>query len=315
MAPAGPAPSELLSGPDLGGGYLHQLSVDRLDASTTFTHHAQDGGLDAGGPPIGDLAPFGFVHPAAPCMFGGPRCWHRRYLLPLAEAARVRFAYQRFRLVLATMLAQAYGRAPVGFDAALTEVVRKVAGPLREEGIEWYVAGSGALRLLGAPAVPHDIDLGVARPGVARIGELLAEYLIEPVAPTDWPPSRLVRAARAFVGTPRDGARVEWSVPLEPGGARPLEEFTGTPGVARTVPVPFGGQELRVSRPEYSLVRAAVRRRPALEQAALAAIQSVGLDAELLETLLARSPVEPGDRAALCALARAGPGSSRAAPS
>ena len=237
-------------------------------------------------------------------MFGGPRCWHRRYLLPLSEAARVRFAYQRFRLVLPTMLAQATGRAPVGFDEALTEVVRRVAGPLRQEGLEWYIAGSGSLRLLGAPAVPHDIDLGVARPAVDRLGELLADYLIEPVAPTDWSPARLVRAGRAFVGTPRAGARVEWSVPLETGKLLPLDEFSGSPGVARTVPVRFAGETLRVSRPEYGLVRAVVRRRPELEQAAVAAIRSQGLDEELLDALLARSPLAPGDRSAVRARVR-----------
>ncbi len=306
MADRPPSPSEMISGPDLGGGYLHQLSIDRRDDVTTFTHHAQEGGQDAGGPPVGALDVLGFVHPPVACMFGGPRCWHRRYLLPFAATPRVRFAYQRSRFVLETMLRQAWDLEPVPFEAALGELRQRIAAPLRDEGIEWYVAGSGAVKLAGGGGEPHDIDLGVGRAGVDRLGSLLAEYLIEPVAPTDGPAGAIRLGGRAFVGTPRQGARVEWSVPIESREPPRWEELVGVPGVTRTLEVGLGGGEtVRISRPEYALVRAAGRGRPGAVDAALRAVRQVGPDHELLETLLDRSPLGPDERRALRARAAA----------
>ncbi len=299
MAAGPPAPSEMISGPDLGGGYLHQLSIDRRDGTTTFTHHAQEGGQDAGGPPLGELDLLGFAHPATPCMFGGPRCWHRRYLLPFAATPRVRFAYQRHRFVLETMLRQALAMEPVPFEPALRELVGRLAGPMRAAGIPWYVAGSGAVRLLGGGGEPHDLDVGTTRAGVDRLGELLAEYLIEPVAPTDRADGELVLGGRAFVGTPRSGARVEWSVPLEPRAPRPAEEFSGSAGVTRTLEVAFEGTSIAVSRPEYALVRAASRGRPGSVETALAALRRTGPDLELLQLLLERSSLESSARVAV----------------
>ncbi len=281
--------SELVSGPDLGGGFLHQLSIDRIGEGTTFTHHAQDGGQDAGGPPRGPLDPLGFVHPPAPCMFGGPRCWHRRYLLPFSELPKVRFAYQRHRFVLETMIAQTCGDVPVPIGPAVRELVARVGPRLTDEGVPWFVGGSTAAWLLGAKIEPHDIDLATTRPGVDRVGELLAEYLIEPVAPTDWIPDRLVRGARAFVGTPKEGARVEWSVPLEPTPADEGSEFGGRPTSVRTLEVEVSGVRLRVSRPEYGLVRAAERGREKVVPTWAELTRRVGPDLPLLEALFLRS--------------------------
>jgi len=300
MVAVPPSPSEMVSGPDLGGGYLHQLSIDRRDGTTTFTHHAQEGGQDAAGPPVGPLDALGFVHPPLPCMFGGPRCWHRRYLLPFAALPKVRFAYQRHRFVLDTMLRQAHGLQPVPFDDALGELLQRISEPLLKDGIEWYVGGSGAVRLLAGVGAPNDLDIGTSRAGVDRLGELLAEYLIEPVAPTDGAGGRLVVGGRAFVGSPRAGARVEWAVPLEPREPLPWEEFVGVPGVTRTVVVPVAaGGTVRVSRPEYALVRAASRGRTAAVEAAVTAVRHVGVDHELIDALLARSGLSPSERAAV----------------
>ncbi len=291
--------SEMLSGPDLGAGFLHQLSVDRDGERTTFTFHAQDGGADANGPPLGPLDRFGSVHPPSPCMFGGPRCWHRRFLLPFTEAPAVRQAYNRYRFVLATVMEQEYRGRPAAFDAGVKEVVARLAGPLAAEGVEWYIGGSDAARLLGARVAPHDLDLGTTRAGVDRIAALLREYLTEPLAPTDWPVSGIVRGARAFVGTFQDGIRVEWSVPLEPSEPRPLEEWSGRPGVARLLPVVVGDTTVRVTRPEYALVRAAERGDRAGRTALADAVRRLGVDRELLEVLLERSSLPPAERAAV----------------
>jgi hypothetical protein len=277
----------MLSGPDLGAGYLHQLTIDRNETTTTFTYHAQDGGQDANGPPIGPLDVLGFVHPPAGCQFGGPRCWHRRFLVPFGETLKVRMAYNRFRFVLEAMLEQAHRGRPVALETAVTELVRRIDPTLRAEGIEWYIGGSAAARLLGAELTPRDVDLGTSRPGVDRIAELIPEYLIEPVGPTDWSGGRIVRGARAFVGTFRDGARVEWAVPLEPDGSAVAPEWAGDLRRVRTLEVDVGGTHVRVTRPEYGLVRAAERERSTAvaEYAKLA--RRLGPDPALLESLLA----------------------------
>ena len=290
-------PSEMLSGPDLGAGYLHQLSIDRDGERTTFTYHAQEGGADAAGPPKGPLDVFGYVHPGVPCQFGGPRCWHRRFLLPFAETARVRTAYNRSRFVLQTMIAQAYEGVAAEVGPALGEVVRRLAGPLAAEGVPWYLGGSAGAWLLGASVQPRDIDLGTSRAGVDRIAGLLREYLIEPVAPTDWPRSGIVHGARAFVGTFQSGARVEWAVPLEPGPPIRWAEWGGRPEEARTLPTSFEGTELKVTRPEYALVRAWEANAPGRAAALLDLVRRLGPDRELAVALLDRSRLATGARA------------------
>jgi len=282
-------PSELLSGPDLGAGYLHQLSLDRDGERTSVTFHAQDGGADANGPPKGPLDAFGFVHPPLPCMFGGPHCWHRRFLLPFTGIPRARQAYNRNRFVLEAMLVQAYDHGPVPLEAALDEVVPRVSDMLARDGIDWYVGGSTAAFLLGARVAPRDIDLGTTRAGVDRLGTLLGEFLIEPVAPTDWPTAGIVHAARAFVGTLQDGVRVEWAVPIEPRGPVPFDEWSGHVETVRTVEATFHGHVLRVSRPEYALVRAHEKRRIADAEAIAKVVRELGPDGVLLDALLARS--------------------------
>lgn len=281
--------SELLSGPDLGAGYLHQLSLDRDGERTSITYHAQDGGADANGPPKGPLDAFGFVHPSVPCMFGGPRCWHRRFLLPFTSIPRARQAYNRNRFVLQAMLDQEYDHVAVPVEAALDEIVPRISDMLARDRIAWYVGGSTAARLLGARVAPHDIDLGTTRAGVDRIGTLLGEFLIEPVAPTDWPGSGIVHAARAFVGTLSDGVRVEWAVPIEPRSPVPFDEWSGRVESVRTLEASFHGHPIRVSRPEYALVRAHERHRVEDAEAIAEVVRRLGPDGVLLDALLARS--------------------------
>jgi hypothetical protein len=288
--------SELLSGPDLGAGFLHQLSFDRDEDQTAITYHAQDGGADANGPPKGPLDAFGFVHPPNPCMFGGPRCWHRRFLLAFSDIPRARHTYNRNRFVLQAMVDQAYDRAPVAVEAALTEVVRRIAGPLAQDRIDWFVGGSAAAWLLGAKVAPGDVDLGTTRAGVDRIASLLTEFLIEPLAPTDWPRTGIVRGARAFVGTFAEGARVEWAVPIEPRAPGEFDEWSGKIETVRLLKRSFADHEIRVSRPEYALVRAAENGRAPESEAIAAVVREMGPDHELLDALLDRASLTPSAR-------------------
>lgn len=283
-------PSEMLSGPDLGAGFLHQLSTDRDGDRTTFTYHAQEGGQDANGPPKGSLDVLSFVHPPSACQFGGPRCWHRRFLLPFADTPKVRQCYNRNRFVLQTMIDQAYSGASVAVENALAEVVERLAKAGGGED-DWYVGGSTAAWVLGAAVAPNDIDIGTSRAGVDQLGTVLSDYLIEPVGTTDWPKAGIVRGARAFVGTFASGARVEWAVPLEPAADAPLSEWSPRPGVARLLSASFRGRSVRVSRPEYALVRAAEEKSVDRVGVIGELVARLGPDHELLGVLLDRSPL------------------------
>ncbi len=283
----------MLSGPDLGGGFLHQLSFETEAETSTFTFHAQDGGSDAGGPPAGPLDAFGYVHPPAPCMFGGPRCWHRRFRLELSEAPGVRAAYNRGRFVLEARLAQQYASAPVAIDAAVDEILARLSAVPELAAADWFFSGSTAAWLLGAPVAPGDVDLFVRRSGVDAVGTALRAYLVEPTATTDWPGLGIVRGARAFVGSFKAGALVEWAVPLEP--PRAIDAWGATPDGPRMVTAERGGRRLLVPRPEYTLVRDASRGRHERVRSFGPWLRQYGIDHELLEALLGRYRVGPDD--------------------
>jgi hypothetical protein len=196
------------------------------------------------------------------------------------------------------MVAQAFEGTAPAVDAGVEEVVRRLSDASAREEFAWYIGGSTAAYLLGAEVTPRDLDLGTTRAGVDRIADALAEYLIEPIAPTDWPGGRIVRAARAFVGTFRDGLRVEWAVPIEPREPRAFEEWSG-PGVARLTAAARGGRSIRVTRPEYALVRAVEKGQRSGGTAIARLLHRIGVDRPLLETLLERSRLAPEERAAL----------------
>lgn len=281
---------EMVSGPDLGGGYLHQLTVSPDSPTRRFTYHAQTGGADAGGPPAGPLEPFGFVHPESPCPFGGPRCWHREFEAPRAAGPQVRVSYNRMRFVLATLLEQEYsGRAPA-IRGALEELAQRL-GPPEEGGAHWwYIGGSTAAWLEGAKIAPRDIDLGVAPQGVPWVAEKLQEYLIEPLAHTTWARDRRMFAARAFVGSMREGARVEWgSSEDDPPDGAPFNEWSGDPRRVRTHRVSFEGRAWTVSRPEYAWVRALEKGREDPAARIREVVLALGPDLDLLQGLLDRS--------------------------
>ncbi len=294
-----PSSREMLSGPDLGGGYLHQLSRDRRDDGVRFTYHAQEGGPDAQGPPRGPLGPLGFALPETPCPFGGRYCWHREFALPESESASVRRAYNRWRFVSGLLLEQRYGSAPVPIEAALREISARVLGRLEEEGVPYWIGGSTAAYLQGVPVAPHGIALGTSRAGVDAIGAALGESLIEPVAPTRWD-GNLRHGARAFVGTLVDGVRVEWAAPsLAAPGVGGAREWSFAPDRVPTVTIERDGRRLRVSRLEFALVRAVERGDLARARAIAARLGPAATDRPLLDELLGDGRLEPRVRRAV----------------
>src|SRR5579859_5873733 len=142
-------PFELLSGPDLGGGFLFQLTLERSGPRPVVTVHAQEGGRDASGPPKGSPVPLGFARVRAPCGIGGGGCFHREFEVEESELPRARLAYNRLRFVLAPMLEQQYADAEVPTAAALAEVCERLATRFDGSGRRWYVGGSTAASLQG----------------------------------------------------------------------------------------------------------------------------------------------------------------------
>lgn len=214
--------SEMVSGPDLGGGFLFQLSLDRGEHTTSFTFHAQEGGQDANGPPRGSPTPLDFLPTPAPCQFGGPRCWHRPFVLDPTEALRVRVAYNRMRFVIEAMIDQVYGAAPVPLEASLTEFLQRVAPELAPIDARWSLDARTGQWLHGSADPPLSITLRTTVQGVDRLSEVWSDFLIEPTGWTELPAGQTVYGAAAFLGTIRSGARWRWysvPTPSEPGPA------------------------------------------------------------------------------------------------
>jgi hypothetical protein len=280
---------ELVSGPDLGGGFLHQLTVERFSGVNRFVFHAQDGGPDANGPPKGTPAPFGWRLSGTMCPIGGRTCWHREFTLPVEESLRVRTAYNRTRFVMEAMLGHEYGGVPLPLEAAVEELIDRLNAV---EGLPWYVGGSAGLWLRGAPLAPHDVDLGTTPEAVARVAEALKDYAIEPAAPTEWG-GRPMLAARAFVGTVRNGVRVEWGVPTGPDVWEREGEWTVLGHREPPGRLDWHGRSVPVVPPEWSLVRWAEVGRTAHLEVAIAWLRDHGVDRPRLERVVRGSALDP----------------------
>lgn len=61
------------------------------------------------------------------------------------------------------------------------EVLLRIIPILDGNGIEWWLTGSCATCLHGVPLKPHDIDLMLSSKDIARVNEVFADHLIEPI--------------------------------------------------------------------------------------------------------------------------------------
>jgi hypothetical protein len=302
-------PWEMLSGPDLGGGFLFQLTVEPLDTRARLIYHAQEGGIDASGPPKGSPVPFGFFRTTASCEIGGRDCYHRVFVLSAEEVPKARMAYNRLRFVTAPMLEQQYGGADVPIRAAAEEVAKRLAPAFADRPDRWFFAGSAAAWLQDAPGSPRTIELGTDADGLAQIANALSDYLVEPLAETTWRELGPVRGARAYVGTLRSGVRVEWA--RLPAGVGPRAADMGAdPDDVVTAELKLGEGTVRASRPEYGLVHAAVRGDRGEESAIGGLLRARTADRALLDRLLAASDLPPPDQARVRASAGTVPAAS-----
>lgn len=287
---------ELLSGPDLGGGFLFQLQAERSGGRARVIVHAQEGGLEASVPSKGPITELGFLRFPGACPIGGRECFHREFDVPVSDLGRVRMTYNRTRFVVGPSLEQRFGTLAPPLDDALREVAARLSA-LGAAAPGWFLGGSAAAWLQGVDLRPRDLDLGTDRDGVDRIAEALGEFLIEPPARTHWPPDRPVYAARAFVGSLVNGVRVEWAVPDGPGGAaEPYTEWGRPMAEVPLVTVRWNGHPIRVARLEFYAARCAARRDLPRLTATATRLAELGADGPLVEELAVRLPPADGRR-------------------
>jgi hypothetical protein len=171
--------------------------------------------------------------------------WRRSFACPPPQAAP---AFANLERLLEPALRQATGLDPVPWQDALAEVCRRFI----PAGVDWWLAGSAALAVRGAPLIPGDLDLIVSGPDSIRAGSLLADGLIEPVVRGEWDLSQWW--GRAFVH-----ARVEWAGGVTAAADKPEITDFGPAAAAALRVVRWRGWDIRV--PPLALQRAVSARR------------------------------------------------------
>lgn len=164
-------------------------------------------------------------------------------------------SWANFQRLVEPCLRQAAGLEPVPWQDALAEVCRRLDGA----GVDWWLTGSAALAVRGIPVTPGDLDLVVSDEDAHRVGDLLLDCLIEPVAPADWFCRWWGRAVL--------GARVEWVGGVGPSADRPEPTDFGLVAAARLETVRWRAHEIRV--PPLELQRAVSARRGLAERVRL----------------------------------------------
>lgn len=116
-----------------------------------------------------------------------------------ADSPHLDHIYHNFERYVEEMILQAAGVHPAPWQQALLTFLEKI----KDQDIDWWLVGSAALAVRGIDVSPHDIDLSVDDAGANKLGEVLLEYLVQPVeAAQDWICNWF---GRAFLHT-----RIEW---------------------------------------------------------------------------------------------------------
>lgn len=170
--------------------------------------------------------------------------WLKRFP---ADTPHLDRAWENFARLVVLMLRQSAGLDPVPWDTALDEVCRR----LDAAGVDWWLTGSAALAVRGLPLTPGDLDLVVSAADARRVGDLLLDGLVEPVAPADW--------FCDWWGRAMLGARVEWVGGVGPAADQPAPTDFGPTAAAHLDLVHWRDHKLRL--PPLSLQRAVSLRR------------------------------------------------------
>jgi hypothetical protein len=168
------------------------------------------------------------------------------------DAPCLDLAWENFARHIGSMLRQAAsGIAP--WEDALTALLERAGG------VDWWLTGSGALAVRGVEVAPRDLDVITDPDGAWRLGEQLADGLVEPVFAADGWVARWW--GRAFLG-----ARVEWVADVSPSVDDPYPVDFGPVAAANLERVSWRGHDLLV--PPLALQRAVSERRGLTERVA-----------------------------------------------
>ncbi len=96
---------------------------------------------------------------------------------------------------------------------------------LTSAAVDWWLTGSAALAARGVSVTPGDLDLVVSAADARRVGDLLIDGLVEPVAPAAW--------FCDWWGWAMLGARVEWVGGVGPASDQPEPTDFGLIAAAR----------------------------------------------------------------------------------
>jgi hypothetical protein len=105
-----------------------------------------------------------------------------------ADAPHCEAAEQRFVACAHALVRQAAGLEPVPWEATLETLVARVGAD------DWWLVGSGALAVRGAPVSPRDLDLISDAHGCERLADSLADLLVEPLVDGGFLGARWLRA-------------------------------------------------------------------------------------------------------------------------
>jgi hypothetical protein len=172
--------------------------------------------------------------------------WRRAYPV---DAPHLEQAWQNFDRHIGMVLRQAGRLEPVPWRAALRELCRRTDG----QPVSWWLTGSAALAVRGAPIEPGDLDLVCDVPDAVALGDLFADCLLEPVVPAA-ADSISDRWGRAFYA-----ARIEWVGGVRSFVDEPDASDFGPAAAKRLETVIFERWQVRV--PPLDLQRAVSARR------------------------------------------------------
>lgn len=171
-----------------------------------------------------------------------------------ADAPNLDRIYQNFEQHAEEMVLQTARIYPAPWEQALSAFLHIIAGLQ----LDWWLTGSAALAVRGLDIVPGDLDLVVDNPAAGQLGDLLLDYLVEPLQPS---PGWIWHCfGRAFLHT-----RLEWVGGVNESADSPETSDFGPAAAKRLEVVTWRGAEIRV--PPLDLQLAVSQRRGLGERA------------------------------------------------
>jgi len=151
--------------------------------------------------------------------------------------------YHNFARCAEELILQLASVHPAPWEQALLALLEKI----KDQDIDWWLVGSAALAVRGIDVSPHDIDLSVDDAGANKLGEVLLDYLVQPVeAAQDWICNWF---GRAFLHT-----RIEWVGGVDGRADTPETSDFGPIAVKRRETINWNGYQLQVPPLDLQLI-------------------------------------------------------------